>query len=240
MYRYKFCPFSLISVFSWGLLILVGCEKNEYPNKDADGNVLVSVTIGTQVWMAENLKTTKYNDGTPIPYVTDNNEWGTLTSGAYCWYDNDVSYKDYFGGLYNWFAVKSSKLCPKGWHAPTNNEWTTLENYLISNGYNYDGTTFNNKIAKSLAAPVDWDPNFGTGSVGNDLASNNKTGFTAYPGGYRYNDGSHRAFQSGFWWSSTEFDNGSSWYFNIDFDSPETFRFYASKKNGTSIRCIKD
>ena len=98
---------------------------------DIDGNVYHTVTIGTQTWMVENLKTTKYNDGTAIPLVTDSTAWLNLTTPGYCWYNNDAAtYKNTYGALYNWFTVNTSKLAPSGWHVPTDAEWTTLITYL--------------------------------------------------------------------------------------------------------------
>src|SRR5574344_1985932 len=123
---------------------------------DIDGNTYKTVTIGTQTWMAENLKVTKYNDGIAIPNVTDATAWSELTTGALCDYDNTPSNSETYGKLYNWYAVNTGKLCPTGWHVPSDAEWTILENYLIANGYNYDGTTTNNKIAKAMASSSGW------------------------------------------------------------------------------------
>ncbi|MDD4729737.1 MAG: FISUMP domain-containing protein, partial [Dysgonamonadaceae bacterium] len=117
---------------------------------DIDDNVYHTVTIGTQVWMVENLKTTKYNDGTSIPLVSDGTAWSNLATPGYCFYNNDAANKSTYGALYNWFTVNTNKLAPTGWHVPTDAESTTLENYLIANGFNYDGTTTGNKIAKSM------------------------------------------------------------------------------------------
>jgi uncharacterized protein (TIGR02145 family) len=138
---------------------------------DKDGNVYHTVTIGTQTWMVENLKTTKYNDGTAIPFITDNSAWANLTTPGYCWYNNDsTTYKNMYGALYNWYAVSTGNLAPKGWHVATDAEWTTLQNYLITNGYNYDGSTSGNFIAKSLADTLIWDADTGSGTIGNDLS----------------------------------------------------------------------
>lgn len=111
---------------------LICCKKNEESIgiTDIEGNVYTSVKIGTQTWMVENLKTTKYNDGTSIPLVTDNAVWKSSLSPAYCWYDNDISNKEPYGALYNWFAVNTGKLCPSGWHVPTIDEWSVLEQFL--------------------------------------------------------------------------------------------------------------
>jgi uncharacterized protein (TIGR02145 family) len=117
------------------LILTYSCDgKDEEPNDkitDKDGNVYTSVTIGTQTWMVENLKTTKYNDGTAIPNVTDFSAWRNLITPAYSWPYNDAStYKAAYGGIYNWYAVNTGKLCPTGWHVPANNEWNTLQTYL--------------------------------------------------------------------------------------------------------------
>src|ERR1035437_40951 len=119
---------------------------------DIDGNVYHTVTIGSQVWMVENLKTTRFLNGESIPNITDNYSWATLSTGAYCDYDNLTDNSSNYGHLYNWFAVVDSrKIAPTGWHVPTDAEWIILQNYLLANGYNYDSTTTDNKYAKSLA-----------------------------------------------------------------------------------------
>ncbi len=98
---------------------------------DKNNNNYTVVKIGNQTWMAENLKTTRFNDGTPIPLVSDNTTWSTLSTPGYCWYNNDsVNFKDFGGALYNWYAVNTAKLAPPGWHVPTDAEWTTLTNYV--------------------------------------------------------------------------------------------------------------
>lgn len=211
---------------------------------DVEGNVYRTVTIGTQVWMAENLKTTKYWDGTSIPVVIDYSAWQILTTGACCWYNNDVGNKSTYGALYNYFAtVDSRKLCPAGWHVPTDAEWTTLENYLIANGYNYDGTSTGNKIGKSLAETTNWYTSSVAGSVGNTdyPAYRNKTGFSALPGGYRSaNDYATSGF-SGSWWSSSErYSLGNAWFRNISWDHVNFIRFDNLKICGMSVRCLRD
>src|SRR5450759_4787246 len=102
--------------------------------KDIDGNVYKTVTIGKQVWMVENLKTTKYNDGITIPLVIDNTAWTDLITPKYSWFNNDIANKEVYGALYNWYTVNTNKLCPKGWHIPTDEEWTTLTTYLGGEG----------------------------------------------------------------------------------------------------------
>ncbi len=179
---------------------------------DYDNNVYNTIKIGTQVWMSENLKTPKYNDGTTIPLLTDDNAWGALITPGYCWYNNDEArYKAAYGALYNWYIVDAASnggknVCPSGWHVPTDGEWTTLENYLIANEYNYDGTTIGNKIAKSLASSIGWTSSTTAGAVGNTdyTAKRNATGFTTLPGGYRNDDGTFNDGGNGGWWSATE------------------------------------
>lgn len=104
---------------------------------DIEGNEYHTITYGTQEWMVENLKTTKYNDGTSIPSVTEGADWASLTTPGYCFYYNDLAYKSTYGALYNWYTVNTGKLAPEGWHVPTDAEWTTFEKYLYANKYNF-------------------------------------------------------------------------------------------------------
>ena len=126
--------------------------------KDIDGNVYHTVTIGTQLWMAENLRATQYNDLTPIPLINWN-DWNQQTNGAYNWFDNDITFKLQFGAFYNWYAVNTGKLCPEDWHVPSETEWQVLEDFLKNNGYSYqengDGyipVRDGDGVAKSLAS----------------------------------------------------------------------------------------
>jgi uncharacterized protein (TIGR02145 family) len=210
---------------------------------DRDGNVYHTLTIGTQTWMAENLKTTQYNDGTAIPLVTDNTAWGNLTTSGYCWYNNDTAtYKNTYGALYNWYTVNTGKLAPKGWHVPTDVEWTTLQNYLTANGFNYDGSTSGDYYAKSLAAATNWVADSGKGTIGNDLSKNNRTGFSALPGGGRFiNYGTFiNVGGCGYWWSSTEGDTSYAWYRYMNYDGSSVYRGDGSGQNGFSVRCVRD
>ena len=211
---------------------------------DADGNNYNVVTIGTQTWMVENLKTTKYNDGTSITYVTDNTAWSNLSTPAYCWYNNDAAtYKNKYGALYNWYAVNTGKLAPKGWHVSTDAEWTTLENYLIANGYNYDGSTSGDYYANSLAATTNWTTTTVIGAIGTDLSKNNRSGFSALPGGYRNSNGG--AFGNvgayGVWWSSPEIYAGHAWSGAMFCDLGNfVYSAYSDNLNGFSVRCVRD
>jgi uncharacterized protein (TIGR02145 family) len=239
------------------------CGIPENTVKDADGNKYKTIQIGNQVWMAKNLRTTKYNDGSPIPQVKNSvrqeggyllREWELAFKGAYCFHNNTTN-KDTiekFGAHYNWYVVNTGKLAPKGWHVPTVGEWNTLQNYLIMNGYNWDGTTTGNKTAKSISAKTDWLSSEDVGAIGNDLTKNNNSGFSALPGGCRENDGRFWDIGRGcYWWSATDasevdslrtkyqsggfafrcyLDNSSSGFYI----SPEDERY------GFSIRLIKD
>lgn len=204
---------------------------------DGDSNVYGTITIGTQTWMASNLKTTKYNDGTDITYVTDNSTWGGRTQGAYCWYNNDAStYKATYGALYNWYAVDNNastkvasnggkNICPVGWHVPTDGEWTALTDYL--GGLSVAG----GKLTE--AGTIHWTYDY--------AVATNSSSFTALPGGHRKSDGWGFNYigLEGYWWTSsansgdgvcrrlTHYSNSAE-----TSDSPNSFGF--------SVRCVKD
>ena len=173
---------------------------------DIDGNVYNTIKIGNQEWTVENLRTTKYNNGTSIQHVTDANEWANLSTGAYCYYDNDNSNKEKYGALYNLHAVNTGKLAPNGWHVPDSSDWNELRDYLIANGYNWDGTTDSNKIAKAMATKTDWASSDEEGDIGNDMSTNNSSGFSALPGGERngWEGGFGDNGESVSWWEATE------------------------------------
>ena len=212
---------------------------------DIDGNIYQAVKIGNQVWTVENLRTTKYNDGTAILYVKDSTAWLNLTTPSYCFFNNMVNADSIrkFGALYNWYAVDTKKLAPAGWHVPTDAEWDTLENYLIANRYNCDGTTDSNKIAKSLSAKTDWYTTTGlaAGAIGNDLTKNNKSGFLALPGGSRSTNGnSFDVGGSGNWWSATEYNVSGSVARNLYYDYGNLQWNSNYKSCGFSVRLLKD
>lgn len=189
---------------------------------DENENNYPIVKIGNQVWMAENLKTTKYNGGTAIPLVTDSAAWSNLTTPGYCWYDNDsATYANPYGALYNWYTVGTGNLCPTGWHVPTKAKWTTLTDYL--GGENVAG----GKLKET--GTTHWaNPNEG---------ATNETGFTALPGGSRIYSG---IGYYGFWWSATEAYSDKAVSRELDFDYSYFFLFNDPKKAGFSVRCIKD
>lgn len=213
--------------------------------QDIQGNVYRTVTIGSQTWMADNLKTVKLNDNTPIPLTADPYTWSSKTSAAYCWYNNDSVSNSYAGPLYNFYAVQTNKLCPVGWHVPTDAEWTQLENYLIANGFNFDGTVTLNRIAKSLSsnALTDWPYLSPTiGDVANNISLNNRTGFNAKPTGSRSNYSSFTNYNfSVYYWTSTISSTTKAWMRNWNSsNSSGTSRYSYEYRYGYSVRCVKD
>ena len=204
---------------------------------DAEGNVYNTVKLGTQWWMAQNLKSTKYRNGELIG-TTDTvtkNISGESTP-KYQWIYKDAETKvALFGRLYTWYAVTDSRgVCPAGWHLPTPAEWTTLATFLTDNGYGYEGS--GPDIGKSLAATAEWTADPTPGNVGNDPASNNSSDFAAYPGGSRSAAGSFtKAGTAAFWWTSA---TGS--FRALNNNSAGLASDTTSNKNALSVRCIKD
>ncbi len=195
---------------------------------DSDSNIYNTVAIGSQIWMAENLKTTKYQEGSEIPNVTDNTTWSNLTSGAFCWYDNDsATYKITNGALYNYYAVTDSRnLCPAGWHIPDNGEWNILETYLGGSGM--AGGKMKEAGAFHWASP--------------NTGADNTSGFSGLPGGYRSVNGIFLdSGYYGFWWSSTEYSASGAWVLYLGYDKLYTYKGYdVSKTIGFSVRCIRN
>jgi uncharacterized protein (TIGR02145 family) len=207
---------------------------------DIDGNIYHTVTIGTQVWMVENLKVTHYRNGDPITNITNDNQWFNLTTPAYCDYENSPANSIIYGRIYNYFAVEDGrKIAPAGWHVPTDAEWTTLTDYLINNGFGYYGS--GPTIAKSMAAKSGWTTSAQAGTVGNDQASNNSSGFSALPGGGRFTSGGF--FNVGsetYWWSSTLNDPLAGLSRSIYSAGSACGRGFYDKVRGLSVRCISD
>ncbi|NVO19868.1 MAG: fibrobacter succinogenes major paralogous domain-containing protein [Bacteroidetes bacterium] len=228
----------LMGVF---ITLTVSCKKSNDSNPsnaivDNDGNVYHSVTLGTQVWMLENLKTTTYLNGDSIPNVKGNVQWFSLTSGAQCCYQNDTANASKYGRLYNFYAVTDSrKIAPKGWHVATDAEWTTLKNYLSANL----GTS--GSFAKAIAATTDWASSTIVLSIGNDLSRNNSSGFTAVPGGFRWDYGAFGNLGSiTYWWTGTESGSTSAYFRLLYSDSVDEHKASDLKGLGLSVRCVKD
>ena len=194
---------------------------------DIDGNEYATVIIGNQVWMAENLKVSKYRDGSAIPTGHSDNDWMNLSTGAYSVYDNTESNADTYGYLYNWYAVDDSRnIAPAGWHVATDAEWTTLTDYL-------GGTSVAGGKMKETGTSHWNSPNTG---------ATNESGFTAFPGGYRnYYDGNYLNIGSyGYFWSSSENDSNYAWKRKLNYNDSEVNRYYGSKRFGFSVRCVRD
>jgi uncharacterized protein (TIGR02145 family) len=204
-----------------------------------DGVTYNTVSIGNQCWFKENLRTTKYNDGTSITNVTDASAWTSTTSGAYCCYGNDPSNCVTYGALYNWYAVNTGKLCPSGWHVPTDGEWKTLEMSLgmtqaEADATGWRGTDQGSKLAGNASlwtdGALDQNVNFGT------------SGFSALPGGERsFSDGSFNDLGNyGNWWSSTEYAGSGAWRRFLYYNNATVYRFNYVKSYGFSVRCLRD
>ena len=210
---------------------------------DGDGNEYTTVVIGNQLWTVENLRSTKYADGTDIPNVTNNATWNGLSTPAYCWYNNDPAQG--YGALYNWWVVDPAnpkQIAPEGWRVPTDADWEELKDYLIANGYNWDGTTEGDKIGKALASSGGEWASWGTaGSVGNDQGSNNSSGFTALPGGYRHSNGSFGNVGAiSYWRTATESGASIARVRRLGHHNEGLSRFNYTKGWGFSVRLVRD
>lgn len=197
---------------------------------DIDGNVYNTVIIGEQVWMVENLKTNRYRNGDQIPNITSVNQWTTLTTGAYCYYDNDLNNAPTYGNLYNWYAVNDSRIiAPEGWHVPTDSDWNTLITYWTS------VATFTS-LGPILREEGD---EYWIGWNNECQISSNESGFTALPGGKLNKNGFDELTRKGYWWSSTEYYPAYPYFWSINCGS-YVGRGNAQKTTGISVRCVKD
>lgn len=221
--------FYAIALLSSTVMLFISCKKDADENgqqntvEDVDGNTYKTVIIGNQLWFAENLRTTKYNNGTEIPLVKDNATWQELGTPAYCWYDNDQTNNgSKYGALYNWHTVNTGKLCPVGWHVPSEEEWILLTDYV--GGASIAGT--------KLKATSGWN------SSGNGT---DEYGFSALPGSYR--SGNFGTFSPldyyGYWWSTAEDDASFALRWHMGYDSDNVKHSYGSKSHGLSVRCVK-
>lgn len=259
MKRMNYFPVTVILFLSL-ILMANECQKEDPEEEeiltisDIENNEYEIVEIGTQWWMAENLKVTKYRNGDPIgttvPADLDLSE--VVYEGgrpAYQWaYQGNEQFVSMYGRLYTWFAVTDPRgLCPAGWHVPSYDEWMVMQNYLIENGYNYDGSATGNKIAKAMGALVSWEASAVEGTVGNaDFpAKRNASKFRGLAAGIRWTDGEFEGMgESGGWFTSTNYYDdydGIFWVFTM---------FNASwgvsaatcdhEADAVSVRCIKD
>jgi uncharacterized protein (TIGR02145 family) len=206
---------------------------------ERDGKVYQTVKIGEQCWMAENLaylpSVNPLSDGSFIdPHYYVYGYDGTILTEA-----KETDNYSTYGVLYNWPAAMEA--CPDGWHLPSDAEWTQLQDYLIAYGYNYEETTTENKIAKSLASTTLWNTSSNTGVIGDDLSANNSSGFSALPGGYRYTGGLFYGIGIyGYWWSATENDINFAWGWYLYYNSTEVGQYSRFKDFGFSVRCVRD
>jgi len=215
-------------IIGFVLFLTQSCKKDDVNSKltDADGNVYNTVIIGTQEWMTENLKTTKYRNGDPIPNKTLDTEWQGLATGAYCDYDNLPVNSATYGKLYNAYAVLDSRnLCPAGWHVPTDVEWQALSTFL-------GGVSLSGGKLKEMGTTHWLSPNTG---------ATNEHGFTALPGGTRSVDGVFFSMTDfGGWWTSTEGDITHAYYHDMAYDDSYDDRNSGLRNVGFSVRCLKD
>ena len=200
---------------------------------DIEGNMYGTVYIGNQVWMTENLKTTRFNDNSVIPLVEDDTTWVHLETPAYCWLKHDIQYKNIYGALYNWYTVETGKLCPSGWHVPSDNEFMILEMSLGMTQDQAIGTEWRGTDEGSkMKSKTGWaDGENGT----------NSSGFSGLPGGYRWakNGAFNGIGMITYWWSS-ELNEIYGWYRRLDGPNSDVFRSGTSKTGGKYIRCIKN
>jgi len=203
------------------------------PATDADGNDYPAVQIGSQLWMAENLKTTSYRDNTPIPNVTDGVKWAGLTTPAYCWYNNNIRNKDVYGALYNWYVVETGKLCPEGWHVPADDEWHELILHLDQNaGSELEESSIAGGMLKEKGTAHWTEPNEG---------ATDEFGFKALPAGVRRYDGVFGGpTGNGNWRTSSQYDDTQVWYRYIFYYSASIYRKPTNMQAGYSVRCISD
>jgi uncharacterized protein (TIGR02145 family) len=224
-------------LFLMGLVLIFsyGCKKSSSNNDlspapggvtvtDVEGNVYPVVTIGTQTWMAANLKTTKYRNGNPIPLVADSVQWSVLTTSGYCDVNNNAAMVSVFGRFYNWYAVTdSNNIAPLGWHVPTEADWTTLSTFL--------GTGPGGKL-KGTGTKYWYNPNAG---------ATNSTGFNGLPGGDRSNTGTfHYMGTYGCFWCTTPYSDTEGWEYILSTNSTSLLKMNFSKGLGLSVRCVKD
>jgi len=212
-----------------GSCIFLNITSNPGAGVIFDGYNYPTIELGNgQEWMAENLQTTTYANGDPIPNVTNNNQWQSLTAGAWSHYNNDSLNENPYGKLYNWYVVSDSRnVCPTGWHVPNDEEWTKLTDYL---GY----IAVAGGKMKSTGTQYWESPN---------TDATNESGFSGQPGGYRSIDGTFYGFGNfGQWWSSTELDITSNevWVRYLIYNSAVVSNNFYKKKSGNSIRCLKD
>jgi uncharacterized protein (TIGR02145 family) len=209
------------------IAILFIVQKKSTEVTDVDGNIYKTVKIGSQVWMAENLKVTKFSNGTSIPLVTNNKKWAHLTTPGFCWYNNDdTKNKSTYGALYNWYSVNTRKLCPEGWHVPSDSDWNILSTFL--GGKSVAGGKLKENGTSHWRSP--------------NVGATNETGFSAIPGGMRGVDSGDYMGISCSWWSTTKDPEVFEHIMiqNLRFDESNVSTGVGGMEVGFSVRCLKD
>ncbi len=227
MKKKKNTHINVLLIITLALILTSGCKKEDNPDiiRDASGNTYKSIIIGTQTWMTENLKTTKYNDGSAIPNIRDSVKWALSYSPAYCWYRNDSTANNAYGALYSLFAVNSKKLCPTGWHIPTDTEWATLFDFLGGEPV----------AANKLKEPgtIHWRSSY--------AEVTNESGFTALPGGLRGYDGSFLSRTSyGYWWKAPIGAPNNGYTVCMSYEGGQIYAWQFIERIACSVRCIKN
>ena len=205
---------------------------------DIDGNTYATIQIGTQVWMAENLRTTRYRNGDPIPNVTDKGKWGGLSSGAWCHYENDPKHEVPYGKLYNWYTVNDPrKVCPAGWHLPTDGEWQQMEAAL-----GVPASELGRKEFRGAAQNVGGKMKTTTLWESPKLSTTNSSGFSGLPGGSRYSNNGYFYYlgHGGYWWSASHSGAENAWRRYLNDLNAGVNRSYYAKRNGFCVRCVRD
>ena len=218
--------FIKLQIFTMTVIFIPAFSLDAQIVKDVEGNVYLTTQIGAQTWMAENLKTSEFSDGTEIPFVPDEKAWNALKTPAYCWFRNNIDNKEIYGALYNWYAVNTGKLCPAGWRVPDYNDWMILATFLG------DPEVAGNRLKES--GMKHW--------KNSDTNSPDDLGFTALPGGMRRFSGVFQDNAESFavWWSSTEINQKEAWSRGLQDISTRFWSGPYDKRSGYSIRCLKD
>ncbi|MCP4583851.1 MAG: hypothetical protein GY839_19750 [candidate division Zixibacteria bacterium] len=234
--KFKISSFTILAILP--LICFTDCGKDDdpvFPDEeesdttvviDIDGNTYQTVLIGDQVWMAENLKVIRYRNGDPIPHVTSNVVWESLSTAGYCGYNNNEANVYTYGRLYNWYAVDDRRNpAPTGWHVPSDAEWQTLIDYL-------GGASIAGGKMKTTGTAHWLVPNTG---------ATNESGFSALPGGLRdYTGHCTNIDYHAYFWSTSESDNGEVWHLRLDYLNERAIRDTYDKRAGMSIRCLRD
>ncbi|MEO8587750.1 MAG: fibrobacter succinogenes major paralogous domain-containing protein [Flavobacteriales bacterium] len=243
-------------LFAQGLLSLPGCQKDDQPPTqqtivlhidtvlvppnavaDVSGNIYSTIHIGSQRWMAGNLRTSHYSNGDPIPYVPDGTEWTSLTTGAWSNYDCDAAYDVLYGKLYNWYTVSDSRnVCPAGWHVPTDADWMEMEQVLGVTVSDLDNTG-SRGVAANAGGQMKADGLWNSPNTG----ATDSSGYSAFPSGQRSLGGIFNNIGTkGHWWSISEYDTDMGWLRELSYNNAGIYRLYNYKTLGLSIRCVED